>query len=275
MQKEDIQKAILAAKANSPKRKFNQSVDMIVILRNLDLKKPEEQIDVYTQIPFSRGKPVKVCAIVGAELKDNAKQNCDFVILNDELSKYDGNKKAIKKLANEYTFFIAQAALMPQIAKVFGRVLGPKQKMPNPKAGCVVPPNANLKPLVDKLKKTVRLMAKTTPVIQVSIGMENQPEAELIENGFSVYNTISHAVKDEKQNVREVLVKLTMGKTVKLGAEAQAAKSTDKKVAKESPKQEEKPAAKAPEAKAEKESKPAKTEKESKPAKEPSKKKVK
>ena len=245
MQKEDFQKTLKFLRENAPKRNFKQAIDCIVVLREIDLKRPEEQVDVYTTLPFGRGKDVKVCALVGAELREQAKQNCDFMIISDDFSKYEGNKKAIKKLANQYSYFIAQAALMPQIAKVFGRVLGPKQKMPNPKAGCVVPPNANLKPLVDKLKKTVRVMAKTTPVVQISIGNESQPDAELVENAFAVYNAAAHAVKDEKQNVKEALLKFTMSPPYKVGAElvvkvkqekgAKPSKSTAPAQEKESP----------------------------------------
>lgn len=192
-------------------------------------------------------------------MKDNAKGACDHAVIQEEFSKFEGNKKAIKELANQYTFFIAQASLMPLIAKVFGRVLGPKQKMPNPKAGCVVPPNVNLKPLADKLKKTVRLSAKTTPVIQVSLGLESQPETELVDNGFFIYNAIAHAVKDEKQNVKEVMIKTTMGPIYTVGKElvAKTAASPVKKSqkAKEAPKEEKKEEKKeAPK----KESKPAK-----------------
>ncbi|MBI4448721.1 50S ribosomal protein L1 [Candidatus Woesearchaeota archaeon] len=228
MQKDDIQKTLTFLREHSPKRNFKQGVDCVVILRNVDLKRPEEQVDVYATLPFARGKEIKICGIVGAELRDQAKSNCDFMILSDDFLRYEGNKKAIKKLANKYQYFIAQAALMPQIAKVFGRVLGPKQKMPNPKAGCVVPPNANLKPLVEKLKKTVRVMAKTTPVIQISVGNESQPDAELVENAFAVYNAAAHAVKDEKYNIKETLLKFTMSPAYKVGGELVVKQATEK-----------------------------------------------
>ncbi|MEK6875040.1 MAG: hypothetical protein AABX52_04805 [Nanoarchaeota archaeon] len=227
MLKQDVEKTLTFIKLHSPKRKFVQSIDMIVALRNLDLKKPEDQIDVYLALPHAKGKPVQVCALVGPEMKDNASSACDFTVLSDEFPRYGGDKKSIKKLAGKYAYFIAQAALMPQIAKIFGRVFGPKQRMPNPKAGCVVPSNTNLKPIVDKLKKTVRLSAKTSPVIQVSVGMEDQDEAQVVDNAVAVYNAIAHAVRDEKENVKEVMLKLTMSPAYTVGKELVVKKKED------------------------------------------------
>src|SRR3990172_6920050 len=123
-------------------------------------------------LPYNRGKKISVCALVGPELAEEAKKVCDGAILSDDFGKYP-DKKEIKKLASKYDFFIAQANVMPKVATSFGRVFGPKGKMPNPKAGCIVPPNANLKTLYDKLQKTVRLYAKERPMIQIPVGNES------------------------------------------------------------------------------------------------------
>src|SRR3989344_5225570 len=140
MDKETIKNTLEELKTNSQKRKFKQSIDLIITFKNLDLNKPENQIEQFVNLHYGRGKQDKVCGLVGAELIEESKKELDKTIATDDYIIYQKDKKLIKKLATEYDFFIAQANVMPKIAQTFGRVLGPRQKMPNPKAGCVVPP---------------------------------------------------------------------------------------------------------------------------------------
>lgn len=217
MEKNDFKTALDLLKANSDKRKFTQAVDLIVNLKNLDLKQPAQQVDLYLQLHHSRGKKVKICCFCGPELLPNAKQNCDLAISTDDFSRYASDKKMIKKLATEYDYFLAQANIMPEVAKVFGRVLGPKGKMPNPKAGAVVPPNANLKPVVEKFTKTVRLSAKTQLSIKVNLGKESQPETEILDNAFTIYETLLKSLPQENNNVKNVLLKYSMSRPIPVG----------------------------------------------------------
>lgn len=228
MKKEDFQQALTRLRNDSPKRNFNQSVECIVTLKGLNLKKPEEQLDAFVSLPNHRGKQVKVAAFVGAELTTQSKKSCQLTILDQEFSQFEGDKKKLKSLADGYDFFLGQATLMPSIAKVFGRVLGPKGKMPNPKAGCVVPPNAVLGPLVDRLQKTVRVQAKTMPMVQVVVGNQSMSDAELLDNVMAVYNQVVHGLPGEENNVRAAILKYSMGPPIKIGAPAQSVKTAEK-----------------------------------------------
>ena len=89
--------------------------------------------------------------------------------------------------------------------------------MPNPKAGAVVPPNANLKLVVDKFSKTIRLSAKTQLCIKARIGKEDQPVPEVVANAFMIYESLRKALPQEAQNIKNVLFKLTMSKPVQVG----------------------------------------------------------
>lgn len=223
MDKEQIQAAIAKAKDISAKRNFKQSFDLIINLRGLDLKKSEHQIDTFITLPHLRGKKIKVCALVGPELAELSKDICDSVILSDNFGKYS-NKKDMKKVVNNFDFFIAQANIMPKIATVFGKVLGPRGKMPNPKSGCIVPPNANLKPLYDKLQRTVRVTAKTAPLIQCAIGTDDMSSNEIAENALTVYNSLLQLLPNEKHNIKDIYIKLTMGEPVKVGEKIEVKK---------------------------------------------------
>ena len=216
MKKEDLLKSLKELKEKSEKRNFNQTIDLIITLKNLNLKKPEDQVDFFQSLHFPVGKKVKVCALVGPELIGQAKEVCDVAISVDDFDKYAKDKKAIKKIAQECDYFVAQANIMPKVAAIFGKVLGPKGKMPNPKAGCVVPPNANLKVLYSRMQKLVKLSAKVMPMIQCIVGKEDSKEEEIIDNILVVYDGLIHHLPGGKNNIKNVLLKLTMSKPVKL-----------------------------------------------------------
>ncbi|HLC62725.1 MAG TPA: hypothetical protein VJJ21_00225 [Candidatus Nanoarchaeia archaeon] len=196
----------------SPKRKFNQSFDMAVTLKALNLKKPEENVDLFITLPHQRGKQQKVCALIGRELDDQAKV-FDKSIKLEEFPQYQ-DKKAAKKLASQYDFFIAQANLMGQIATVFGKTLGVRGKMPNPKAGAVVPPSADLTQLKARINKLIRLQTKKELIVKSTIAQESMSDEHIAENFLAAYNALVHALPQEEANIKEVFLKLTMGPSI-------------------------------------------------------------
>lgn len=215
MNKDKILKALEKLKKESKQRKFKQSVDLIVTLKNLDFKKTDHQVDFFITLHHTTGKKIKICAFVGAELKDEAAKVFDDVISQTEFNKYD--KKKAKKLAKQFDFFIAQANIMPKVAQTFGRYLGVRGKMPNPKAGCVVPPKgANLKALRERLQKTMKISAKKLPLIQLRAGTEEMPPEQVVDNVMYIYDQLVHHLPNEKQNISIVYLKLTMGKPVRI-----------------------------------------------------------
>jgi len=215
MDKNSVKEALKKLKETSKKRNFSQTVDLIINLKDLDLKKPEQQVELFVPIHFSRGKKIKIAAFVGPELKDESEKVFDKTIFIDEFQQY-ADKKVAKKLAAEYSFFIAQANIMPKVAQVFGKFLGSRGKMPNPKAGCVVPPKTAMQPLYERLQQTIIMRAKVQPVIKCSVGIESQNEDDIVDNIMTLYNALIHKLPNEQNNIRNILLKLTMGKPVEV-----------------------------------------------------------
>ncbi len=197
------------------KRNFSQSYDLIVNLKDLDLKKNENQVDFFAQLPNGTGRPVGICAFVDTQMAEEARAVFDAVILADDFPKYK-DKKVSRKLARKFDFFVAQANLMPQVATFFGRTLGPKGKMPNPKAGAIIAPKANLRQLKENLQRTIRVSARTAPMVQCIVGTEKMGADKSAENLVNVYEQIVHHLPNEEANVKSVLVKLTMSSPVRL-----------------------------------------------------------
>lgn len=212
MKKEDIKKAIEHLRKNSKKRKFNQTVDLVINFKEVDKK---HNVDIQTNLPFDTGKGIKVCAVVDSDLEKKAKESADHVINKTELMNL--NPKEISKIAKEYDVFIAQSNLMGQMATVFGRILGPLGKMPNPRAGGVLMPDTNVSATVSRFKKELRIKNKNELSVKVVIGKEDFADEKLIENINVAYEAVISRLPNTEGNVKNALLKFTMSKPVKIG----------------------------------------------------------
>ena len=188
------------------KRKFDQSIDLIVNLKGVDLRK--DNIVAVLNVPH-KIKEKKVCGFL------DKKSELVKTITKPDFAKYK-DKDALKKLVNEYDYFIAIAGLMPAVATTFGKVLGPVGKMPSPQLGIL--PNydeAAIKAVLEKISKSIKLRAKE-PSIKLCVGKENMKDEEIEENVKSIYEGIVKALPTHKENVKSVMLKFTMSKPIKL-----------------------------------------------------------
>ena len=216
MDKEKFKQALETVLAEKGSKKFNQTVDIIINLKEIDLKKNDQQVDFFLQLPKSKGKTPKICGLVGPELLDESKSTFDKTIEAHDFENFKGKNNEIKKLAESYDYFVAQATIMPQIASAFGRILGSRGKMPNPKAGCIMPPKAQLSPVKDRLATTVRVMAKSSSSVKLPIGTESQSVDEIAENAVAIYQGLVNHTPQAENNIKNISLKLTMGKPVKV-----------------------------------------------------------
>lgn len=195
------------------KRNFSQSFDLIINLKNIDLKKPENKIKTDVFLPKARGKDIKI-GIIADMLIPSVKSIEDkntVLIRKDELEGLGKNKKTSKALARSCKAFIAEAPLMPLVGRYLGQALGPLNKMPTP-----IPPNlANLKPILEKTKSAVKLVLKDSPVIQCMVGSESTKDEDIAENIEAVLKAMESSLPKGKEQIKNAFVKTTMGKAVK------------------------------------------------------------
>lgn len=216
MEIKQIVEKIKEVRGGSQKRNFNQTFDLVFNLQNLDLKKPEHKVDVGITLKTNvRPKKFKICAIADHTV-DNIDEVFDRVLYNDELAALKGNMEKIRKITHEFDKFVVQANHMPLFAQILGRYLGPMGKMPSPKLGMIITPKTPLKPLYDKLQKTVLLQTKKNLVLQVSVGSETESDEDVADNISHVYDALIHALPAQKNNLKNAKIKLTMSKLVEL-----------------------------------------------------------
>lgn len=200
----------IAQAKEGKKRKFNQTVDMIISLKNLDLKKPENRFSFDFQLPAGKGKKNKI-AFIGDSLYNDAKGVADTAIAKADIERLGKDRKGFKKLVDNHDFFLAEAPLMPAVGKSLGVVLGTRGKMPMP-----VPPKVKVEGFVAAARNYVRIALRNTPVIQVPIGSEDMKNEDIKRNFDAVYNAVRDKLPKGVNNIRATYVKLTMGKPVKV-----------------------------------------------------------
>ena len=204
--------AVKEAKEKSGKKKFNQTVDLILNIVEIDMKAPEGKIQEVVELPHATGKPNKVCVIASGELALKARRaNAEKVIEKADLEGLAGKKKELRKLADEYDVFISEAPLMPLVGRILGPVLGPRGKMPVP-----VPPTADIVSLLAKHRKTIVVRMRNQPIIQCSVGTESMNEKELSDNIQAVLRVLEGKLKRGLKNIKLAYVKTSMGTPVKI-----------------------------------------------------------
>jgi len=207
-----ILEAIKQAKTKSGGKKFNQTVDMILDITEIDMKAPEGKIQEVVELPKPTGKPNKICVVASGEFALKARNaQADFVIERADLEGLAGKKKDLRKLAESYDIFVSEAPLMPLVGRILGPVLGPRGKMPIP-----VPPNADINAILARNRKTVVVRMRAQPIIQVSFGTEKMSDDDLVENAQTILRVLDGKLKRGLKNVKYVFIKTSMGEPVKI-----------------------------------------------------------
>ncbi|MHA1794295.1 MAG: 50S ribosomal protein L1 [Promethearchaeota archaeon] len=217
-----IEKAALDAIAKSEekkKRKFVESIDVIVNLKNINLKDPTKRFNNEIELPHAITNNPKLCFFLDGDQLVEAKQ-LDVEVLGpdeiDALSKADKSEK--RNFVNKFDFFIASQLMMRFVAQNFGKILGPKGKMPRPppQGHGIIRPSESIAPLVDKFKKIVRVKLGKYPLIQFKVGNKAMDIKEIVDNIEAALNFIEHKLEKGRQNLRSIYVKTTMGAPVKI-----------------------------------------------------------
>jgi len=207
----NLKAAIEKVLTESKKRNFVQSIELAVSLKHVDFKKAEYKFTEEVPLPHGRGKDIKIGVFGNADMIKKAKDAGLSAFSATDLDKLATNKRKSRKIIREHEYFLAQPDMMVKIGKILGATLGPKGKMPKP-----VPPQANIGPLVDRLKKSVRIRLRDQPVIHAPFGVESMSKEQLEQNANTLLKAIEKKLPSGRDNIANVYIKTTMGKVVSL-----------------------------------------------------------
>jgi large subunit ribosomal protein L1 len=207
---DDVVNTIKKARELGEKKKFNQSVELVLALKDIDVKKGFALNEV-VNLPHPPSSQANLCVIASGDLALRArKAEANRVIEPEELEKIGASKREAKKLARSYDFFIADTSVMPAVGKTLGQFLGPMGKMATP-----LPFNAPVENILDRFRKSVRVRAKGQLMAACKIGDETMDDKALAENAQAVLAAVEKKLPGGDKNVRAMMVKLSMGKVAK------------------------------------------------------------
>jgi large subunit ribosomal protein L1 len=191
------------------KRNFDQTLDLIVNLKNFDPRR--DILNTFVILPHPPRKK-KIAAFLDKITKSDVVSKIFF---KDDIDKI--SLKEMKKIAREYDYFMASAKLMPSLAAKFGKALGTIGKMPDPKIGCVLMQEQpeTLETLAKQLEKTVKIKAKENS-LKIPLGKESMSDEQLLENINTTFKIIIAALPKKELNMKNVMLKLTMSEPVKV-----------------------------------------------------------
>ena len=202
---------IKQAKESDKTRKFQQSIEMILVFKDIDVKKGFA-INETIQLPKKMSKSASVCIIAAGDLGIQAKNaKADRVMNEAELIQLGKNKRESRKVINKYDFFLADTKLMPTVGKVLGQLLGPRGKMPTP-----IPFNAPVEALLERFRTSVGVKVKGSLSLSCKIGEESMEDADLAANASAVAAIIEKKLPNGDKNIRKIMIKTTMGKAIRL-----------------------------------------------------------
>lgn len=202
-------------------RKFDETIDFIINLKDINLNDPKQRIDKEILLPNNilTGDKPNVCVIASDEILMEAKNlGLDTIDSDGLISLNNEEKKAKKKFVKKYDFFIVEDKMMPNVARYLARFLGPLGKMPKPFPsgyGIISNPD-DLQVAIDRYLKIIRIQLKKQLIIQVKIGKKSMEKEQVFENMKAIVDYIADQMPHKYNNIKSMFLKTTMGHPIKI-----------------------------------------------------------
>ena len=207
----ELKELIEHARRDYKKRNFDQSIDLTIVLKDIDVKKGFSFNEV-VHLPNKLSRQATICVVTSGEMGTRARRaEADRIIEVEELDRIGTNKKEAKKLAKSYDFFVSDTSLMSTVGRSLGQFLGPKGKMPTP-----IPYGAPIESILNRLRSSVRVRVRNQLNVSTKIGDEKMDDRQLVQNASAILSIVEKKLPQGDKNIRNTFVKFTMGNAIGL-----------------------------------------------------------
>jgi large subunit ribosomal protein L1 len=211
MADQEIEEAVSRALDDRPERNFRETVDIAINLRDLDLNDPSNRVDESVVLPAGTGQETSIVVFAEGETAVRAEEVADRVLDADELAELGDAEGEAKDLADETDFFLAEEALMQDIGRYLGTILGPRGKMPDP-----VSPDDDVVEMIERLKNSVQLRSGERRTFHTRVGAEDMSAEDIADNIDVILRRLHADLEKGPLNIDNVYVKTTMGPAVEV-----------------------------------------------------------
>ncbi len=210
--KEDlsVEEAVALVKTNA-KAKFDESIEIAMTL-GVDPRHADQMVRGTVDLPNGTGKSVRVAVFArGPKAEEATAAGADIVGAEDLMETVQGG-------TIEFDRCIATPDMMPIVGRL-GKVLGPRNLMPNPKIGTVT---MDVKEAVEAAKGgQVQYKAEKAGVVHAGIGKASFDEAKLVENVRAFVESVNKAKPSGAKGtyMKKIAISSTMGPGVSINVE--------------------------------------------------------
>lgn len=186
--------------------RFDASVDLHVRL-GVDPRKPDQALRGTVSLPHGTGKTKTVLVMCTPDKEEEARAaGADYVGLDEY----------VDKISNGWTdvdVIIATPNVMPKIGRL-GRVLGPRNLMPNPKSGTVTPDVAGA--VADVKKGKISFRVDKYGIIHTTVGRVSFSAEQLVANAKEMLSTLSRMKPSSSKGIyfKSIYMAPTMGASI-------------------------------------------------------------
>ena len=196
------------AKAGATSTKFDQTVDVAMAL-GVDPRKADQMVRSTVNLPHGTGKTARVLVIAAGEKADEARNaGADFVGVDDLIAKIEGGW-------TDFDAVVATPDLMGKVGRL-GKVLGPRNLMPNPKTGTVT---LDVAKAVDDIKGgKIEFRVDKHSNLHFIIGKASFTEQQLVENYAAALDEVLRVKPSSSKGryIKKAVISTTMGPGIQL-----------------------------------------------------------
>jgi large subunit ribosomal protein L1 len=209
-----VEEAVALVKGNA-KAKFDETVDIVFAL-GVDPRHADQMVRGVVALPNGTGKNVRVAVFArDAKAEEATSAGADIVGAEDLM-------ESIQQGNLDFDRCIATPDMMPIVGRL-GKILGPRNLMPNPRVGTVT---MDIKAAVEAAKGgEVQFKAEKAGVVHAGIGKASFTEAALVENVKTIINAVAKARPSGAKGtyINKIALSSTMGPGVTLDISAATA----------------------------------------------------